>query len=105
MPGLPGKELPGKKTGEKDKEKEDTKKEDTKKEGEKKSGLPLVDDLGQIPGRALDLIGRELGLGTDRRKSPDEDPADEKKKGEERKKENPEEGEKTKLPEKLLPEE
>lgn len=100
LPGLPGKELPGKTTGEKDKEKEDT-----KKEGEKKSGLPLVDDLGQIPGRALDLIGRELGLGTDRRKSPDEDPADEKKKGEEGKKENPEEGEKTKLPEKLLPEE
>ena len=98
LPGLPG--LPGQKTEEKDQEKKETE----KGEGpEKKSGLPLVDDLGQIPGRALDLIGRELGLGTDRKKSPDEDPADEKEKIEERKKENPEEGEKTRLPGKPLP--
>ena len=92
-----------KRRGEKREEKGQERKE-TEEGGEKKSGLPLVDDLGRIPGRALDLIGRELGLGTDRKKSQDEDPADEKTKAKKKQKENPEAGEKTKLPGKPLSE-
>lgn len=104
LPELPGEgKEPGKKedpTGEaKEKTPAD---EQTGRDDKKEGGLPLLRDLGKVPGKALDLIGRELGIESGEKKAEGEEASGEKEKRGNGKKEKLEAGEKVKLPDKPL---
>ncbi|NRB26658.1 MAG: hypothetical protein HRU37_03150 [Roseibacillus sp.] len=100
LPELPGEgKEPGKKedpTGEaKEKTPAD---EQTGRDDKKEGGLPLLRDLGKVPGKALDLIGRELGIESGEKKAEGEEASGEKEKRADEKEKSPGTGEKGKLP-------
>ncbi len=100
LPELPGEEEePGKKEDPAGESKEKTPAEGQPGRDEKKEGrLPLLPELGKVPGKALDLLGRELGLDPGEKKSGDKElPGLKETK---RKKESEESGEKGRLPDK-----
>ncbi|MFP6884748.1 MAG: hypothetical protein VCA40_09955, partial [Roseibacillus sp.] len=59
---------------------------------------PLLRDLGKVPGKALDLIGRELGIESGEKKAEGEEASGEKEKRADEKEKSPGTGEKGKLP-------
>jgi len=80
LPELPGEEKePGKKEDPTGEAKEKTPADENTGRDDKKEGrLPLLRDLGKVPGKALDLIGRELGIESGEKKAEDEEAPGEK---------------------------
>lgn len=100
LPELPGEEKePGKKEDPTGEAKEKTPADENTGRDDKKEGrLPLLRDLGKVPGKALDLIGRELGIESGEKKAEDEEAPGEKGKRADEKEKSPGTGEKGKLP-------
>ena len=100
LPELPGEEKePGKKEDPTGEAREKTPADKNTGRDDKKEGrLPLLRDLGKVPGKALDLIGRELGIESGEKKAEDEEAPGEKEKRADEKEKSPGTGEKGKLP-------
>ena len=100
LPELPGEEKePGKKEDPTGEAKEKTPADEQTGRDDKKEGrFPLLRDLGKVPGKALDLIGRELGIESGEKKAEDEEAPGEKGKRADEKEKSPGTGEKGKLP-------
>lgn len=100
LPELPGEEKePGKKEDPTGEAKEKTPADENTGRDDKKEGrLPLLRDLGKVPGKALDLIGRELGIESGEKKAEDEEAPGEKGKRADEKEKSPGTEEKGKLP-------
>lgn len=82
LPELPGEEEePGKKEDPTGEAREKTPADENTGRDDKKEGrLPLLRDLGKVPGKAFDLIGRELGIESGEKKAEDEEAPGEKEK-------------------------
>ena len=102
LPELPGEEEePGKKEDPTGEEKEKTPADEQTGQDEKKEGrLPLLRDLGKVPGKALDLLGRELGLDPGEKKPAEGESPGAQEKRAKGQKESEGSGEKGKLPDK-----